>query len=276
MSCSTHQQLFKQQLALFSVRGEVSTSDHSRWSSSDENRLVSIGVLPNVNSIKTKSGCKFGAECSFPHWKVEEQPNQKPKKGEDKSAVAMVKSVRQLSCVSQDAEPPESAAIFRKGPKVLEPIRRVRFPSAALRRANIREKEGPSLGKIQVKFSHQGSPYAVKFENRSPGETARQERCARGDAWELAKKNFKLKKGDIATFYSPSEEWIMPAASTLNPEERESVVDSGASMHMVSKKDLHKAELETVRISKIQTMVMTASGEVLAKEEATVSVRELE
>ena len=29
----------------------------------------------------------------------------------------------------------------------------------------------------------------------------------------------------------PSEEWIVPAASTIKPEERESVVDSGASMH---------------------------------------------
>ena len=34
-------------------------------------------------------------------------------------------------------------------------------------------------------------------------------------------------------------------ASTIKPEEREFVVDSGASMHMVSKKDLNKAELET-------------------------------
>ena len=68
----------------------------------------------------------------------------------------------------------------------------------------------------------------------------------------------------------------MPAASTKKTEEREFVVDSGASMHMVSKKDLNTAELETVRISKKPTMVMTASGEVLAKEEATVYVRELD
>ena len=66
----------------------------------------------------------------------------------------------------------------------------------------------------------------MKFEDRSPGKTARQERCARGDVWELAKKFFKLKKGDKATFYSPSEEWIMQAASTINLEEREFVVDS--------------------------------------------------
>ena len=46
---------------------------------------------PECQFCKTKSGRKFGAECSFPHWKVEEQPNKKPKKGDDKSAVAVVK-----------------------------------------------------------------------------------------------------------------------------------------------------------------------------------------
>ena len=46
----------------------------------------------------------------------------------------------------------------------------------------------------------------------------------------------KLKKEDQATFFSPSEEWAFPAASTNKPEEREFVVDSGASMHMVSRK----------------------------------------
>ena len=145
---------------------------------------------PECQFYKTKSGCKFGAECSFPHWRFEEQPNRKPKKGDDKSALAIVKSVRQLSCVSPDTEPPDSATICRKGAKVLEPIRRVRFTWAALRQANIREKiKVRPLGKIQVKIPHQRSPYAVKFEDRSPGETARQERCARGDAWETCQDN---------------------------------------------------------------------------------------
>ena len=44
-------------------------------------------------------------------------------------------------------------------------------------------------------------------------------------------------------------------------------------MHKVSWKDLDKAELETVRISKIPTTVVTANSEVLTKEEATVYVR---
>ena len=47
-------------------------------------------------------------------------------------------------------------------------------------------------------------------------------------------------------------------------------------MHMVSKKDLNKAELETMRTSRSPTTVMTANGEVPAKEEATVHVKELE
>ena len=68
------------------------------------------------------SGCKFGAECSFPHGTVEEQPNKRPKKDEGKSAVAIVKSVRQLSCVSQDTEPPDSATISGKGKRVVEPV----------------------------------------------------------------------------------------------------------------------------------------------------------
>ena len=61
------------------------------------------------------------------------------------------------------------------------------------------------------------------------------------------------------------------------PEEREFVVDSGASMHMDGQqKDLNEAELETARVSKNPMVAMTANREVLAKEEATVYVRELD
>ena len=47
-------------------------------------------------------------------------------------------------------------------------------------------------------------------------------------------------------------------------------------MHMVSKKDLNKAELVTVKIPESPTMVMTANSEVLAKEEATENASELD
>ena len=51
---------------------------------------------PECQLHKSEMGCKFGDKCSFPHRKVEEQPNKRPKKGGDKSAVAVVKGVRQL------------------------------------------------------------------------------------------------------------------------------------------------------------------------------------
>ena len=194
-----------------------------------------------------------------------EQPNKRPKKGGDKSAVAIVKSGRLLGCVSQDAEPPESASISRKCTRVLGPTRRMRFTRAALRQANIRDNKQPSLGKIQVKLPHQRSPHAVKFEDRFQEETERQERCARGDAWTLAKNTFELKEKAKATFFSPADEWVLPAASTTQPEEREFVVDSGASMHVVSRKDFNSADLETVRVSKSPTTVVEANSEILTK-----------
>ena len=56
-------------------------------------------------------------------------------------------------------------------------------------------------------------------------------------------KMFKLKEHERAAFFSPSENRCLPA-STLKPEEREFVVDSGASMHLISKKDLSDAEMD--------------------------------
>ena len=47
-------------------------------------------------------------------------------------------------------------------------------------------------------------------------------------------------------------------------------------MHMVSKKDLTSAELETMRIPRNPTAVITANGEVQTREEATVFVKELD
>ena len=68
----------------------------------------------------------------------------------------------------------------------------------------------------------------------------------------------------------------LPSPSTIKPEEREFVVDSGASMHMISKKELISDELETVTTSRSPMTVITANGEVRTNEEAAVYVRELD
>ena len=85
----------------------------------------------------------------------------------------------------------------------------------------------------------------------------------------------KSKEKNRATFFSPSENWCLPA-STLKREEREFVVDSGASMHMISKKDLNSAEMDTLTKSCSPTIVITANGEVQTHEEATVNVKDLD
>ena len=72
---------------------------------------------PECQLKKNESGCKIKEKCLFPHHKVDEQPNKKPKKSDhsqirresdDKNAVAIVRSVSQKGCVSQENKPLET------------------------------------------------------------------------------------------------------------------------------------------------------------------------
>ena len=231
---------------------------------------------PECLFYKTKSGCRFGEKCSFAHRHVDEQPTKRSKKNAGKSAVAVLKKenwqerepvtdechdrpgkpgkrsgkklgqnsskrqssdARQLGCVFQDMTPPKS--ILRKGTDMPKQIQRVKFTKAIARHTKIRD-QNPSLGCICPGEPHERSPNAPKFEDRSLEETEWQEQGAREAAWKLAKSVFKLKEHERAAFFSSPENRCLPA-STLKPEEREFVVDSGASMHMISKKDLSDA-----------------------------------
>ena len=58
--------------------------------------------------------------------------------------------------------------------------------------------------------------------------------------------------------------------------EREFVVDSGASMQMISKKNLSDAEVDTLTNSCSPSTVITAKREVQTHKEATVYVKELD
>ena len=266
---------------------------------------------PECLFYKTKSGCRFGEKCSCAHRQVDEQPTKRSKKNDDKSAVAMLKkgdchqrgpvtnqghdrsgqpdkrgdkkwgqkssqrrssNARQLGCVFHDMKPPRS--ILRKTSDMQKPIQRVKFTKDIARHTKIRD-QNPSLGYFCPGEPHQRSPNAPKFEDRSQEETEWQEQGAREAAWKLAKSVINLKERDRATFFSSSENWCLPA-SNHKPEEREFVVDSGASMHIISKKDLSDAEMDTLTKSCSPTIVITANGEVQTHEEATVYVKELD
>ena len=185
-----------------------------------------------------------------------------------------MKITRQLGCVSQDMEPPKSTSILRKTSNILKPIRCALFTEAVLRHANIRDLN-PSVGYICPGDPHQRNPNAPKFEDRTQEETEWQERCARETAWKLAKNILKLKEKHKTAFFSPSENRCL-LASSLKPEGRECVVDSEASMHMINKKDLSDAEMDTLTKSCSPTIVITANGEVQTHEEATVYVKEFD
>ena len=192
------------------------------------------------------------------------------KKLGQKSSQRRFSDARRLGCAFQDMTPPKS--ILRKSTDMPKRIQRVKFTKAIARHTKIRD-QNPSLGNIWQ--PHKRSPNAPKFEDRSQEETEWQEQDGCEAAWKLAQSVLKIMKHERATFFSPSENRC-PPASTLNPEEREFVVDSGASMHMISKKDLTDAEMDTLTKSCSPTIVITANGEVQTHEEAIVYVKELD
>ena len=263
-----------------SPRGRSPNGRMSRWPCKDylkgtcTNSFCEKWHPPECLFDKSKNGCRFGEKCSYAHRQVDEQPSKRSKKNGDKSTVAILKITRQLGCVFQDMEPPKSSSILRKRSNMLTPIRCFRFTEAVLRHADTRD-QNPSLGMLCPDEPHQRSFNAPKFEDRSQEETEWQEEGAREAAWKLAKSVLKVKEKNKAAFFSPSDNRCLPA-SHLKPEERDFVVDSGASMHMISKKDLNYAEMDTLTKSCSPTIVITANGEVQTHEEATVYVKDLE
>ena len=273
--------------------------------------FVKNGTLQNACSTRPRVVVGLGKSAHSHIVRLMNSRQKRSKKNDDKSAVAMLKKgdwqerepvtdechdrpgkpgkrsdkklgqnsskrqfsdARQLGCVFQDMTPPKS--ILRKCTDMPKPIQRVKFTKAIARHTKIRD-QNPSLGYVCPGKPHQRSPNAPKFEDRSLEETEWQEQGAREAAWKLAKSVLKSKEHQRATFFSPSENGCLPA-STLKPEERKFVVDSGASMHMISKKDLSDAEMDTLTKSCSPTMVITANGEVQTHEEATVYVKELD
>ena len=156
--------------------------------------FVKSGTLQNACLFqKTKSGCRFGEKCSYAHLQVDEQPTERSKKNDDKTAVAMLKKgdwhergpvtdqchdrprepgkrsdkklgQKSSKRQSQDMTPPKS--ILRKGTDMPKPIQRVKLTKAIARHTKIRH-QNPSLGSTCPGEPHQRSPNAPKFEDGS-------------------------------------------------------------------------------------------------------------
>ena len=107
-----------------------------------------------------------------------------------------------------------------------KPIQRVKFTKAIARHTqNSRPK---SLARLHLNVHLMSvAPTLRNLRTGLKEETEWQEQVAREAAWKLAKSALKLKEHERATFFSSPESRCLPA-STLKPEEREFVVDSGA------------------------------------------------
>ena len=79
---------------------------------------MSFGILPSDNSIKLNRDVNSAQSAHSRTGRLKNNQTKSRKKGDDKSAAAVVKSVRQLSCVSQNTEPPDSVTILGRAQSV--------------------------------------------------------------------------------------------------------------------------------------------------------------
>ena len=171
----------------------------------------------------------------------------------------IVNIVTQLGCVSQDSD----VLVSRRGKqsrwnpmqKVWGSIRKVWFTQSMPRHASIREKKG--------------------------GQTSSSAKSPRYDTWgPVPWRDWKTTVMRPKQGSEPCQKQIQAQRKIqsyiLLTRGRMGTPGCGAGMHMVSKRDLNSAELETMRTSRSPTTVMTANGEVQTREEATANVKELD
>ena len=277
------------------------------WEIQDRIRIVrpadsSENIRTWLSQIQD-NGCRFEEKYTYAHRQVEEQPTKRYKKNDDKSAVAMLKyELHDRTELPLSTVTPVASQIT----DLLGAVHRIHDIWIASFRTWSRRSSHQSHGRVQtcrkqsnLWDSKKLSYVTLKFETKIPRsdrfvqvnlisvaptlQNLRivlrrkqwQEQGAHEAAWKLAKSVLKLKENNRATFFSFSEYRCLPA-SILKPAERKFVVDSGASMHMISKEDLKDVEMDTSTKSCCLLMIIATNGELQKHGEATVYVKEFD
>ena len=297
-----------------SPRGRSPSGRTSRWPCKDylegtcNNSFCGKWHLPECLFYKTKIGCRFGEKCSFAHRQVDEQLTNRSITNNDKSAVAMLKKgdwhdrcpvtdqchdrpvkpekrsdkklgqnsskrqssdARQLGCVFQSRH--DAAEVYSP-----EMHRHAEAnPTCEIHKGYCTSYQNSRPKSFARIYLPGWTSSAKPQRSKNWGSVTRRDRVARcpRSGVEDGQKCVKLKEHESATFFSLSENRCLPA-STLKPGERELVVDSRASMHKISKKDLSDAEMDTfTKPCSPPTIVIIANGEVETHEEATLYVK---
>ena len=148
-------------------------------------RRVVIGVLPNVNITELNRDAISAKSVYSSTLRLTVSPAKSRRNVPEKGSVALSKNSKQSGCVFQNTEPPKKSIQRKSGILVLHC--NVTFSKGTQHPVKIRERNGPSQGVIQKCEPLERSPFATKFEDRTQEETMQHERCARRDAWEMAK-----------------------------------------------------------------------------------------
>ena len=202
-------------------------------------RRVIFGILPYVKIARLNRDA-YGDERLFRHTEVDGQPSKKSEKSGGKDQLLYRGSLYNwIVCLIL------SEKVFCGNLRNWDRITPSNSPKAL---GTTFKKFGNERVHREVlcKSVNLKSAFRPKFEDRTQGETLRQGRCAHREAWDFTESVYQLKNQYKATLYSPTEKKVMPAPCSRKPEERQFVIDSGASLHMLSKKDFSSGELETL------------------------------
>ena len=228
-----------------------------------KNRSCNCWHRPVCQNYKSETGCVFGKRCCFRHVEAEENPNKESKNGGANGTVALFKETIPFGCVSQDPRPGKSI-LWEEG--TLRSNHAVRLSKGTWHQRKF-GKERVHREVISMIVSFMSVVLALassrRGHKRKPWIKSDASAKQHGTWREIFTSS---KNADKTTFFSPVEAKAMRAPTSKLFEEREFVVDTGASMHMQSKKDLSSDELGTLR--KSRTPVQT-------NEEAEVFVHDL-
>ena len=147
---------------------------------------------PVCRNYKSEKRWIYGSNCLFRHADGEEKLRKRSKKESTHGAVAILKHRKVQGCVSQNSDPKKS--ILRKAGQVrgnASAGHTIRFSGRTRYEIRIRDTKGPSQGIIQNGDTHERNRWALKFEERTPKETLRQEDCAGKAAWWFGEKNIQ-------------------------------------------------------------------------------------
>ena len=166
-----------------------------------------------------------------------------------------------------------------------EGVKYFRLSHVAERCGKEREKEGHTFDIFQRSGETGRSSSALSYEQFQS--------CADviGRTWNsLARKtgictntNYKVKGTSIQAcdnfFRQPNRatrEKVVASRSDCKHEDREFIVDCGASLHMMSKNELASGEKDTIIKSTEPTVIMTVNGKAESTEEAVVHVHDMD